>query len=259
MSEDRRWNVAWVVGASSGIGRELSRLLDDRVRAVAVSARSADKLDALAAQCRNVRPYPLDITDETAVANCVESIESDCGPIDLVVLSAGAWTITKSGEIDVEAIRRGVEVNYMGVVHVLAAIVPRMRARGRGHIAIVASIAGYRGLPRSIAYGPTKAALINLAESLKAELEPHGITVSLVNPGFVDTPMTRENDFPMPSLMKVEDAARQLLDGLERKRYEIIFPRGFVYALKVLRIVPNWLFFWYVDTFVLGRRRKSRG
>ena len=259
MSASNPWNVAWITGASSGIGRELAILLDGKAEAIAVSARSSDKLEELAALARNVKPHPLDVTNEAAVERCVEAIETEHGPIDLAVFSAGAWTIMNAGEIDVAAIRRGIEVNYMGVVNALAAIVPRMKRRGAGHIAIVASIAGYRGLPRSAAYGPTKAALINLAESLKSELEPHGIAVSLVNPGFVDTPMTRDNPFPMPSLMKAEDAARQLLLGLERRRYEIIFPRGFVYALKLLRIVPNRVFFWYVSSFVMGRRRRSRG
>jgi len=246
------WNVAWIVGASSGIGRELATLLDGKAGKVVVSARSADKLDELADAYDTVKPYPLDVSDEHAVAGCVDTIERESGPIDLAVLSAGAWTILDPAEIDIAAIRNGVEVNYMGVVNALAALVPRMRERGRGHIAIVASVAGYRGLPRSAAYGPTKAALINLAETLRSELAPHGITVSVVNPGFVDTPMTRDNPFPMPGIMPAGDAARALLAGLENRHYEIIFPRGFVYALKLLRIVPNRLFFWYVSKFVMG-------
>lgn len=251
---DSFWKVAWVTGASSGIGRELASLLDEKVGRVVVSARSADKLEELAAGSSAIKPYPLDVTDETAVAACVESIEHDLGPIDLAVLSAGTWAIMDQGQIDIAAIRRGVEVNYMGVVNALAAIVPRMRERGHGHIAIVASVAGFRGLPRAAAYGPTKAALINLAETLRSELEPFGITVSLVNPGFVDTPMTRDNPFPMPGIMPAGKAAKALLAGLEKRHYEIIFPRGFVYAVKLLRIMPNRVFFWYVSNFVLGKK-----
>jgi len=251
---DSFWKVAWVTGASSGIGRELASLLDARAGKVVVSARSAEKLDELAANSRAVKPYPLDVTDETAVSACVDSIEHDLGPIDLAVLSAGTWAILDQGEIDIAAMRRGIEVNYMGVVNALAAVVPRMRERGSGHIAIVASVAGYRGLPRAGAYGPTKAALINLAETLKSELEPFGITVSLVNPGFVDTPMTQDNPFPMPALMTAEKAAQALLAGLEKRRFEIIFPRGFVYAVKMLRIAPYRLFFWYVAKFMVGKK-----
>ncbi|MEC9342906.1 MAG: SDR family NAD(P)-dependent oxidoreductase [Pseudomonadota bacterium] len=255
MAEGYRWNVVWVTGASSGIGRELATLLDHRAETVAVSARSGDLLCELAGQCRHVAPFALDVSDEAEVAQGIARIEEAHGPIDLAVLNAATWAIMEPGEIDVAAIRRGMEVNYMGVVHALAALVPRMRTRGRGHIAIVASIAGYRGLPRSAAYGPTKAALINLAETLKIELARFGITVSVVNSGFVDTPMTRDNPFPMPSLMPVQDAARQLLAGLEQERYEIIFPRGFVYVLKLLRIMPNRLYFWCLRTFVMKRRR----
>ncbi|MFZ2102466.1 MAG: SDR family NAD(P)-dependent oxidoreductase [Oricola sp.] len=253
-----RWKVAWITGASSGIGRELATLLDGRADAVAVSARSSGKLEELARASPSLKPFPLDVTDERAVAECVAAIERDCGPIDLAVLNAGTWAIMDTAKMDLAAMRKGIEVNYIGVVNALAALVPRMRERGRGHIAIVASVAGYRGLPRAGAYGPTKAALINLAETLRSELEPFGITVSLVNPGFVDTPMTRGNPFPMPAIMPVGAAARALLAGLEKRQYEIIFPRGFVYALKLLRIVPNRLFFWYVSTFVVGNRKRKR-
>ena len=186
----RTWNTVWITGASSGIGLELAKLLDGEVAHIAVSARSADRLEALAAAGETIVPYPVDVSDAAAIAECARAIEDAAGPIDLAVLNAGLWRMMDVAELDVAAVRAGFEVNYMGVIHGIAAILPAMLARGGGHIAIVASVAGYRGLPRSVAYGPTKAALINLAETLRAELEPRGITVSLVNPGFVDTPMT---------------------------------------------------------------------
>jgi len=139
----------------------------------------------------------------------------------------------------------------MGVVNVLAKIVPDMIRRESGQIAIVSSVAGYRGLPQAAAYGPTKAALINLAESLHPELAEKGVTLSIINPGFVDTPMTAVNDFPMPFLMPVDEAAQRLLRGLERKSYEITFPRRFTWMLKALRLLPNAVFFWVVRTFIL--------
>ncbi|AXS41505.1 SDR family NAD(P)-dependent oxidoreductase [Breoghania sp. L-A4] len=244
------WKTVWITGASSGIGLELARLLDSRVDHVAASARSQDKLDALAAQAATVHSYPLDVTDATAVSACVAEIE-ERGDIDLAVLNAGAWALMSVDEFDLAAIRTGVEVNVMGVMNALDVLLPRMLSRGRGHIAIVASVAGYRGLPRSLAYGPTKAALINLAETLKTELAPRGITVSVVNPGFVDTPMTRDNPFPMPGLMSAKDAAERMLAGLERGSFEIAFPRGFAAQMKLLRLLPDALYFWLIRTFVL--------
>jgi len=254
MDDGKRWNLVWITGASSGIGRELACLLEGKAGKVAISARSADTLESLAADKWWLSPYPLDVTDEAAVSDCVRAIEAEHGPIDLAVLNAATWSIVEASDLSVDAIRRGVEVNYMGVVHALAALIPAMRRRGSGHIAIVASSAGYRGLPKSAAYGPTKAALINLAETLRSELKPFGITISLVNSGFVDTPMTRDNPFPMPFLIPVREAASRLLAGLERRKYEIVFPRRFVFGLKLLRILPNRIFFRIVDRYLLDRK-----
>lgn len=252
-----QWKTVWITGASSGIGMELARLLDGNVGRVAISARSAEKLRALAGESSSMVAYPLDVTDAEATANCVRDIEAAAGPIDLAVLNAGAWRLMDAVDLELDFVRAGIEVNYMGVVHGINALLPGMLARGRGHIAIVASVAGYRGLPRCVAYGPTKAALINLAETLRAELRPRGIMVSLVNPGFVDTPMTSENPFRMPGIIPATDAARSLLRGLERCNYEITFPRGFVFAMKLLRLMPNALFFWVIRTFILKGRSQA--
>ncbi|MCG8433742.1 MAG: SDR family NAD(P)-dependent oxidoreductase, partial [Gammaproteobacteria bacterium] len=184
---------------------------------------------------------------------CVHDIEEAGGPIDLALLNAGVWQMMNVDELDLKAVRTNVEINYMGVMHALNAVLPRMLERGRGHIAIVASAAGYRGLPRAIAYGPTKAALINLCETLRSELAPRGIVVSLVNPGFVDTPMTRGNPFPMPNLIPATKAAQAMLAGLEKRKYEIIFPRGFVQATKFLRWLPNAFYFWLVRKVIMRR------
>lgn len=244
------WKNVWIVGASTGIGRELALVMDGKINNVAVTARSEDKLNDLAEGSDNITAFPLDITDQAATKECVAAIESAHGPIDLAVLGAGTWAMMDVEEFDVEAIKKGLDVNYLGVIYSLAELIPRMLERGRGHIAIIASVAGYRGLPNSVTYGPTKAALINLAETLNAELARKGITISIVNPGFVDTPMTQDNPFPMPALMDADDAARRLFDGLVDKDYEIIFPRRFVYGVKLLRILPNWLYFWVVKRFI---------
>lgn len=248
---ENTWDTVWITGASSGIGRELARQLAARVDHLAVSARSADRLDDLAGEYDTIDAFPLDVTDADAVTACVRDIEARYGSVDLAVLNAGAWKLMDVADLDLKAVRAGMEVNYMGVMHALDALLPGMLSRGRGHIAIVASVAGYRGLPKSVAYGPTKAALINLAETLRSELEPRGITISLVNPGFVDTPMTQDNPFPMPAIMSAQEAAERLLAGLKRRRYEIIFPRRFVYALKLLRLLPNAVFFQVVRSFIM--------
>ena len=248
---EKTWNSVWITGASSGIGLELARLIADKADHVAISARSADQLEAAAADHAALSAYPLDVTDADAVKASVDRIAAEAGPIDLAVLGAGTWKLMDVEEFDLAGIRAGVEVNYMGVANAVAALLPGMLARGSGHIVIVASVAGYRGLPKAVAYGPTKAALINLAETLKAELAPHGIKVSVVNPGFVDTPMTRSNPFPMPGMISAEEAARALLSGLEKGRYEIVFPTGFVMGMKFLRLLPNALYFWVVRNFIL--------
>jgi short-subunit dehydrogenase len=247
---DRHWKTVWITGASSGIGHELAQQLINHASKVAVSARSADKLNQLAGDHPRISSYPLDVTDPQAVAGVVADIDRDCGPIDLAILNAAAWNLVDMTDFELKAIRQGFEVNYMGVVHCLKAILPSMLGRGSGHIAIVASTAGFRGLPRSGAYGPTKAALINLAETLHIELAPRGITVSLVCPGFVDTPATRRNPFPMPGIISAPDAARRIIAGLERKRYEISFPFMFVLGMKLMRILPIRLYFWLIRSFV---------
>ena len=248
-----KWNSVWITGASSGIGLELAKLLDGKAAQVAISARSAGKLRAAAQSAEYLTAYPLDVTDDKAVSKCVTEIEAAAGPIDLAVLNAGVWFPMEAEDFNLANVRTSIDVNYMGVMNALDALLPRMIGRRRGHIAIVASVAGYRGLPKSLAYGPTKAALISVAESLKAELRPHGITVSVVNPGFVDTPMTEENDFPMPGIVSVEEAARETLAGLEAGRYEIAFPKLFVLGMKALRRMPNALFFWVVRTFIMKK------
>lgn len=239
------WRTVWITGASTGIGRAVALRLAARGVAVAASARSEHDLAALAAESGTIAVYPLDVAETGAVVETVGRIEQDLGGIDLAILSAGTWTQVKPAKaIDPEVFARAMAVNYQGCVNALAALVPRMIARGRGHIAIVASVGGYRGLPKAAAYGPTKAALINLAESIRPEFEARGVRISVINPGFVRTPMTDVNRFPMPFLMEPEEAARRIVAGLEAGRYEIAFPTRFVLMMKVLRILPNAAFFW---------------
>jgi short-subunit dehydrogenase len=244
------WRIVWITGASSGIGREVARQLARQGVVVAVSARSAENLAELAATDSNLRPYPLDVTDRVAVAATVARIEAELGPIDLAILNAGVWQPMGAADFDAAKSVQSMQVNYFGLTYGVEALLKPMMVRQRGHVALVSSIAGYRGMPKSAAYAPSKAAVINLAEALQPDLARHNITLSLINPGFVDTPMTRVNKFPMPFLLTVEDAATRIVNGLAAKHYEIAFPFGLVAMLKIARILPNRLYFWYARTFL---------
>lgn len=236
------WKTVWITGASTGIGRELAlKLARDGVR-VAASARSADRLDELAQVQPGVLAVPVDVTDRVAVAAAHRHILETIGSVDLVVLNAGVWHPMVASAYDAARVAQSMNVNYLGIANALEPVIPSMIAAGKGHIALVASVAGYRGLPKAAAYAPTKAAVISLAEILRLELSRHGITVTLVNPGFVETPMTADNEFPMPYMIKAEDAADRILKGLARGKFEIAFPWQLVTMLKLLRLMPNSLY-----------------
>jgi len=238
-----QWNSAWITGGSYGIGRELSlRLAQSGVR-VACSARTSDVLHELRDLQPGISPMALDVTDAAAMEKAADEIERIQGPLDLAVFSAGMYEPLPGGLADPELFRRHMEVNYMGVVNGIMAVLPGMRDRGKGQIVIMGSVAGYRGLPRSAAYGPTKAALISLAETLRLELRGSGIDVRLVNPGFVSTRLTAKNRFSMPSLLTPEQAAEHIVRGLQKRGFEIAFPWGFVAWLKLARLLPyRWYF-----------------
>jgi len=244
------WNCVWITGASTGIGRELALRVAATGAKVAISARSEEKLRAVAAEHPNITAYPLDVTSRDATIQVVRQITDAMGPIDLAVLNAGLWQPMKAREFDSQTCVQSMEVNYSGVTHGIDAVLDTMLERGAGHIAIVASIAGYRGLPNASAYAPSKAALIALSETLYQELTPLGLKISVVNPGFVETPMTRVNRFPMPFLITAEDAAQHILKGLQRDKYEIAFPWQLTSVLSLARIMPNWLFFIFARWFL---------
>lgn len=237
------WKVVWVVGASTGIGRELALLLARSGVRVAASARSADKLGDLAALAPGILAVPADVTRLGELVAAHARISAELGPIDLAILNAGVWDPIDARELSAARLARAMEVNFSGIANALEPLIPAMLARGSGHLALVASVAGYRGLPKAAAYAPTKAAVISLAEVLRFDLERHGLTVSVINPGFVDTPMTAVNAFPMPFMIPADDAARRIVRGLARKKFEIAFPWQLVSLLKVMRILPYGLYF----------------
>jgi short-subunit dehydrogenase len=251
------WRTAWITGASSGIGRALAVALAQRGVTVAASARSADKLAELAHAHRGVAPLPVDVLDAAAMAEAVRSITGTLGAIDLAILNAGVWEAMSVRDFSAAKAARSMAVNYQGIVNGIEALLPAMLERGTGHIAVTASIAGYRGLRRAAAYGPSKAAVINLAECLRNDLVARGIAVSLINPGFVETPMTAGNKFSMPFIVPVEAAARRIIGGLERRRFEIAFPWQLAAMMKLGRQMPNAMYFWYARTFLAPPREKS--
>lgn len=238
---------AWVTGASSGIGRAACLELARRGYLVAATARRLEDLETLAREAETFRgriiAHPGDVTDGEAMAAVVRAIEIAHGPIALAFLNAGVAPYTRAGALDVAAFEQALSVNVMGVVHGLAPLLEAMAPRGRGQIAVNASIAGYGGLPKAAAYGASKAAAIHLCEALKFDCDRLGITIQVVNPGFIDTPLTRKNDFPMPYLMSMDDAARRLCDGFERGGFEINFPRRLAWILKAINLLPYRLYF----------------
>jgi NAD(P)-dependent dehydrogenase (short-subunit alcohol dehydrogenase family) len=248
MTQAVPWKVVWITGASTGIGREMALQLAARGVTVAASARSGEKLASLGA---NIKPYPLDVTDRTAVLAAIKSIEQDLGAIDLAVLAAGTYTPVDVENFSPAIFEMAMATNYLGVVNALAGLLPRMTTRRTGHVAWIASVAGYVGLPKAAAYGPSKAALINLAESLKPDLDVRGITVSVINPGFVETPLTAQNDFSMPFLMQAPEAARLSIEGLLNRRFEIAYPLRFVIIMKLARLIPYVIFFRLIRSMVI--------
>ena len=225
---------------------------------VAASARRAEKLAQMATAYAAGRgggllvPMPCDITDGAQVQGTAQQIEALHGPIALAVLAAGDYKPDSGVEFSTDRLRHHMDLNVVGTGHCLEAVIPLMVARGRGRIAVVASVAGYRGLPRAVSYGASKAALINLAEALHLELAPKGVEIQVVNPGFVRTPLTDQNDFKMPALMEPADAARALIRGLDRGRFEITFPKRFTFWMRRLRCAPYSIYLGLVSRVAKG-------
>jgi NAD(P)-dependent dehydrogenase (short-subunit alcohol dehydrogenase family) len=243
-----RGQRVWVIGASYGIGAALARRLINEGARVAMSARSRDLLGAIA-EGTDAIVATLDVTDPATVRAAAKSILAIWGGIDLVLIVAGTHMEMHAESFDIGRAKRLFDVNVMGVLHCLDATLPTLLTQGRGAVAIVSSVAGYRGLPKALIYGPTKAALINLAESLYLDLAPRGIGVHLVNPGFVDTPLTQKNDFRMPALLPADEAARLTLKGVADGKFEVHFPKRFTNILRLLRTLPYPAYFAAVRLF----------
>jgi NAD(P)-dependent dehydrogenase (short-subunit alcohol dehydrogenase family) len=243
-----RDGTVWLTGASSGIGEAVALKLARRGWTVLATARRPDALEALAARAGGgsggrIVPAPGDVTDPDAMAALVDRAYADHGPIALALLNAGTFSADGIEPFDLEGFRKTVDINVKGTANCVAPLLPRWIDRHRGHLAVVSSVAGYTGLPTAIAYGATKAALINFCESIKFDFDRKGLKIQVINPGFVRTPLTEKNPFPMPFLLEVDDAADRILRGLQRRSFEITFPRRFTCALKLLRVLPYGLYF----------------
>nr|WP_295890951.1 SDR family NAD(P)-dependent oxidoreductase [uncultured Devosia sp.] len=246
MARETFTGTAWITGAGTGIGRGLALALAARGMTVAASARTEADLLSLAAEARGpgaIIPIPLDVTDEAAVRAAITRIEAEAGPITLAILNAGTNSEVTAEKFDTAKFAHVIDTNLMGAVHSLGALLPLLRQRRAGRIAVVASVAGYRGLPTAAAYAASKAGLIAMTESLKPELEADNVEVTLINPGFVDTPLTRKNKFPMPFLIDTDEAIGAIIKGLERGRFEIVFPWQMTLAMKLLGSLPYGPFF----------------
>jgi short-subunit dehydrogenase len=236
----------WVIGASTGIGAETARQLLAAGARVMLSARRKAPLEAIANGHANALVTTLDITDHGTLVAAREALLAHWHGIDLVLVVAGSHNEMRADDFDLMKARQLLDLNVGGVLNCLDVVLPVLLKQGSGGLGIVSSVAGYSGLPKALIYGPTKAALINLAESLYLDLHARGIGVYLINPGFVDTPLTANNDFPMPGLMSAPAAAAAIVQGIARGDFHIHFPARFTNWLRLSRLLPYRLYFWLV-------------
>ena len=239
---DLKGKCVWLTGASSGIGEALAYELARRGARVALTARRKELLDEVVAKIAatngEARAFPGDVLNLEEMQRVVDSIESTMGPIDLAIPNAGNHIFSKPEHFDSAEYLSIMQLNFGVGLHCLEAVIPRMLLRGGGHLAPVASLAGYRGLPRAAAYGASKSALIHFLESIRFHLQPKGITISIVNPGFVKTPLTDKNDFYMPFLISAERAAAIICNGIERGKRTVAFPIPFSWIVGLGKFLP---------------------
>jgi NADP-dependent 3-hydroxy acid dehydrogenase YdfG len=244
--QDWRGKRVWVVGASTGIGAATAKHLLSLGARVALSARNEAALQQLAAGNGQALILPLDVTDRAQLLQARDRLLTEWQGIDLVLMVAGVYHEMRADAMDIDAIEQMLDVNLRSVFHVLDAVLPTLITQGSGGIGIVSSVAGFGGLPRALGYGPTKAALINLAETLYLDLHAKGLGIYLINPGFVDTPATKQNDFEMPALISAQEAAEQIVLGMERGEFHIHFPRRFTNWLRFAQLLPYRAYFWLI-------------
>lgn len=229
----------WIIGASEGLGRALAHELDQAGARLVLSARSAGRLDSLAEEIGGtVRAVPMDVSDPASVRDAVAA----AGEVDGMIYCAGFYEPLSVAEWKPEAVEAMCEVNFMGAVRVLGHVAPAMAARGRGHLVLIGSLAGFTGLPGAIGYGASKAAVMHLAENMQADLRGTGVRVQQINPGFIRTRLTDKNSFAMPFLMEPDEAARRVVHAMKSGRFATSFPRVFSWLFRAGRFLPRSLF-----------------
>ena len=248
MSEKQK--KIWITGASSGIGKSVAEKFANEGWKVAVSARRKELLDELAKNT-NIVSFPLDVTNRNQINEVFKNILDNFGDLDICLFSSGTYEPKDEQNIDPDKIKNVINVNFIGVIDCVKSVERYFKEKKSGHISIVSSIAGYRGLPNSSGYGPSKAALTNFSESIYFDFKKFGVRVSVVSPGFIKTPLTDKNEFPMPFLKTPEYAAEKIFNGLVKSSaFEIHFPKGLTLTLKFLRVLPYRLYLFLVDKLV---------
>jgi len=242
----------WVIGASSGIGEACANALLAQGAKVALSSRRVERLNAIAAQAQTDQALviPLDVTNDDQFHGAYQTLLNTWGGVDLLLFVSGMYIPLRADDFEIQAAEQTIEANLLGPMRAVALVLPEMLKAHAGHIAIVGSVAGYSGLPKALAYGPSKAGIINFCETLYYDLLPEGVSVHMISPGFVATEATAQNDFEMPALISAAQAATEILSGIQRGEFDIHFPKRFSRFLKLLRILPYPLYFWIVRRFV---------
>ena len=240
----------WITGASSGIGKAVAEKFASKGWKVAVSARTKAVLDQMSKN-QNMFSFPMDVTDQAQIKKSFDNILTEFGDLDLCIFSSGTYDPKDESKINSDKIRNVINVNFFGVIDCVKVVEDHFKNKKSGHISIVSSIAGYRGLPNSSGYGPSKAALTNFAESIYFDFKKYGVRVSIISPGFIKTPLTDKNEFPMPFLKTPDYAAEKIFNGLVKSNvFEVHFPKGLTLTLKFLRILPYKIYLFLVDKLV---------
>ena len=240
--------VIWITGSSSGIGKALAIKFAKKGWKVAISARRENLLNEIAKTYNDIFPYPLDVTDSNKCELVFNSIKEKFKNVDISVFSTGIHDPKSEKSLDLNKVRQIMEVNFFGTINSVNAVYKYYKERKSGQISIVSSVAGYRGLPAGGAYCASKSALTSFTESLNFDMKRKNVRVSLISPGFIKTPMTDQNDFPMPMIKTPEFAAEEIYNGLVKKNaFEIHFPKSFTFIMKILQILPNWAYFKLVE------------
>ncbi len=259
---DPKDGIAWITGASSGIGRALALDLARKGYTVAATARAEDNLASITEEARDLKgrifTFPCDVMNEAGMEKTVALIEKTLGPIALAVFNAGLYLPVRGDRMETANFRRSYDVNVFGTLNGLIPVSDRMRERGFGHIAVMGSVTAFFGMPSAAAYGSTKAALNNLVEGLRFDLEKINIRCQIINPGFVATPLTEKTPFRKPALLTASEAAERVAKGLSSGGYEIAFPRRLVWPLKALRLFPSPIVFFAMNQLT-GWKKKQAG